>query len=226
MVGHVFSDMHRSELGGALELLPAQIAELESIALPSMQAFLRKAPARNDVRDLLQETAKALQSAKAAIERLLAAGSVPNGTAGSPGDAAMARVLLASYELGADGNVLDLAMPSIGSAILVVEKASNALPEKPVRHPAASPYPVGLIDQALLSGFLKAHNHWPGTSGTGSATALPPYLVSASYAEGSDYRRIVEICYEAAGCGVGSRERAIKAFIGWEKRRTEPPRTN
>ena len=223
MTGLTFSDVHRFELCGALELLPAQIADLESIALPSIQAFLRKPPARNEVRDLLEETADALRSAKAAIEKLLASGSIADRNAGSPGGAAMARMLLASFELGADGDVLDLALPSIGSAILVVKKASNALPEKPVRHLAASPYPIGLIDQALLSGFLKAHNHWPGTTGTGSATPLPPYLVSASYAEGSNYRRIVEICYEAAGFGVGSRERAIKAFIGWRKQRTEPP---
>ena len=223
MTAITFSDEHRSELGGALELLPAQIAGLESIALPLIKAFLRKPPARNDVRDLLQDTADSLRSAKAAIEKLLASGSIPNRTAGSAGDAAMARVMLASYELGGAGDVLDLTLPAIGSAILVVEKASSALPKKPVRHPAASHYPIGFIDEALLSGFLKAHNHWHGTMGSGSATPLPPYLVTASCAEGSNYRRIVEICYEAAGHGAGSRERAIKSFIR-SKKRTEPPR--
>ena len=218
----IFSNAHRTELGGALELLPAQIEELENIALPLIQAILRKAPARNDVRDLLQDTARALQSAKTKLEKLLAAGSIPNRNAGSPGDAAMARVLLASYELGADGDVLDLALPAIGSAILVVEKASESLPDKPVRHVLASPRPIAWIDQALLSGFLKAHGHWPGTAGPGSQTPLPPYLVHASYAAGSNYPRIVEICYDAVGLGAGSRERAIKAFIAWRKRRTEP----
>lgn len=217
-----FTRDHRRELSGTIRLLPEQIADLETVALPTLCALLRRQPAKNDVREELQEALTALLGAERAIQRLHS-GSVAQKSIAKefpPVDAALARVIVASWDFGAEGDVLDNAMPPLSAAIRVIESAIKALPVGATRHKTASYYPIGLIDKALLSGFLKAHG--PGLSGPNSGKALPPYLIEQSYRDGSDYRRIVEICYAAAGAGEESRERAIRGFMR-ARRRTEPP---
>ena len=204
-------------------LLPAQIDELENTALPSVVAFLRRQPQLTYVRNELDAVAKAMQSADRAIGALLGGSPTPLSTSEvPPKHAARARVLMASFEAAADGDVLDKTRYLLSAAIHVVEAARKTLPAAATRHRSGESYPIGLIDRALLNGFCKAHRHWPGTAGPGAATPLPPYEIKRSYAPNSDYRRIVEICYEVAGLE-SSGERAIRAFMREQKRRTEPP---
>ena len=224
MLNVAFAKEQRLELQ-TIGLLPEQADELEQVALPSVRAFLRRQPQKNDVRDKLAATAKALKAAEDAIRSLLRASMAypAHATEVLPADAALARVLMASFDAGANGDVLDRAMLPISAAIHVVERALKTLPERATRHRTGSGYPVQLIDRALLHGFLKAHGHWPGTVGPNAPTPLPQYLIKRSYAPGSDYLRIIEICYEAAGAGKGSRERAIREFMeSWKRPRTEP----
>ena len=226
MIEVEFTEEQRRELE-SIGLLSEQVAEVERAALPSVRAFLRRQPAKNAVRDKLMATAEALKVAEDAVRSLLYASMAypADATEILPADAALARVLMASFDAGADGDVLDRAMLPISAAIHVVERALKTLPERATRHRTGSGYPVQLIDQVLLTGFLKAHGHWPGLVGPNAATPLPAYLIERSYAPGSDYLRIIEICYEAAGAGKGSRERAIREFMESRKRpRTEPPK--
>ena len=113
-----------------------------------------------------------------------------------------------------DGDVLDRALPALTAALLVLERAAKDLSGLgPTRHRLGWYYPVELVNKALLTGFHKAHGHWPGTSGPNSNVPLPPDLIAVSSADGVPFRRIVELSYEAAGAGSGSRERPIKEFI-------------
>ena len=222
MTSNGFLPEQRRELQDTLGLLPAQVDELESDALRKMRAILRRQPTKSNVRAELEDEANALRSAEDAISRLLR-GSLAH-PAGStevgPKDAAAARVMLATFEAEEDPEVLDRALVSIGAALRVIEKAIAGLPDKPTRHRTASPQLVSLIDKALLSGFLKAHGHWPGTSGQGSDKPLPAYPIKTSCADGSDYRRIVEVCFEAAGAEADQgRERAIREFMRQKRAR-------
>ena len=202
-------------------LLLAQIDELEGIALPSIIAFLLKQPQKNDVVDELTELAQAMKSAERAIGALL------GGSHGSANDvppklAASKFIWLASYKAGAVGDELDNARQALNAALRVVAAARKFLPTAATRPRTGASYPVWLIDTALLTGFLKAHGHWPGTGGPGAATPLPPYEIKTSYDPGSNFRGVVEICYAAAGLE-SSGERAIRAFMRPDKRRTEAP---
>ena len=210
----------------SIGLSPEQTDELANHALPSMGAYLRKQPAKGEVVAELDSALTALQRAENAIHRLLRGSTAPQSQAREvpPSDAALARVLVASFDMGADGYVLDKALPPLSAAIRVIELAIRTLPSPPTRHRTALYFPVQLVDKALVSGFLKASGHWPGLSGPNASQPVPPYPIERSYGEGSDYRRIVEICYEAAGAGAGSRERPIREFLRLERRRTEPPK--
>ena len=218
-----FTELQREELRN-IGVLREQIDELEREALLSMRAFLRQQPAMSDVRDVLANTFAALKAAEKGIVGLLSASrsypSEPEKVL--PADAALARVLMASFEVGADGDVLDCAMPPIKAAIHVVGRALSELPTRATRHKFASGYPVQRIDVALTNGFLEAHGQRAGADRRRAATPLPPYKIERSYAAGSDYLRVVEICYEAAGAGEGSRERPIRNFLKQKQRlRTE-----
>ena len=219
-----FSIVQRLELERDLALTPEQVHELEVTALPMITAFVRRQPTKIDVRDELRATAKALKGAQRAILRLLGGTSVSDRV--SPRDAALTRVVVASYEMGADGDVLDSTLSTLTAAIHVIEGALADLPASATRRRTASYVPVGFIDKALMAGFLKKHGQWPGRGTKGRTTALPPYPIKPSYAEGSPYKRIVEICYTAAGAPEGSKERPIREFLRLRKSsRTVPPKS-
>lgn len=229
-----FTAEQRRELSETLGLLPEQIDEVES-TLPSIRAFLKKAPARNDVLAKLQDLATALRSAHDSIASLLA----PNSMEGeiSVKQSALAWVHAASFDVGEPADALDMSLPSLRSALSVVDQAVKDVSGLgATRNRTASTRPVALVDGALLRGFLKAHGHLPGRSAelAGSPRLIPSYVLAPSAilappakersltpsaAEGSDYRRIVEMSYEAAGSRRGSREKAIKAFINQQKKK-------
>jgi hypothetical protein len=116
-----FSIVQRLELERDLALTPEQVHELEVTALPMITAFVRRQPTKIDVRDELRATAKALKGAQRAILRLLGGTSVSDRV--SPRDAALTRVVVASYEMGADGDVLDSTLSTLTAAIHVIEGA-------------------------------------------------------------------------------------------------------
>ena len=125
-----FTDEQRRELRADLKLLPEQIAEIESVALPTMRAMLRRQPAKNDVLAELNDVSKALQTAEKAILGLMGANLAFSSNAKEvlPKDGALARVLLASFEAEMDGDGLDRALLPLSAAIHVVEKAKKLLP--------------------------------------------------------------------------------------------------
>ena len=71
MIGRGFSVKQRRELHESRRLLPAHVDDLESVALPTMRAVLRRQPTKVDARTELGNAANALRSAEDAVCRLL-----------------------------------------------------------------------------------------------------------------------------------------------------------
>lgn len=209
-----FTRDQRRELR-TMKLSPEQLDDLENMALPVVLAYVVKQPRKNEVKEELKQTSTSLKAAITSIERLLCVAAIVKSSQAeiAARDAALTRVIVASYGAGLHGDVLDNTLPPLRAAIDVIERAIKDLPKGATRHRTASHIPIGFIDDALLSGFLKANGHSPGLSGPNAGKALPHYSVERSYGDGTDYRRITEICYEAVGAGTGSREQAIRAFM-------------
>ncbi len=187
-----------------LGLIDTQIRELERI-LPLVRSILARPARVTDIRQVLQPLLSALKKADRILSRLLNAGD-------SLRDAerqALARLI--DFD---DDNELGEAIRKANDLIL------RAMP-RASKHKSATAIPVALIDRALLNGFIRKPLIDKKTGGP----YCPAYTIKRSSSQGSPYREIIGICYEAA---TGQRdvdpERAIRAFIAQEKARTKAGR--
>lgn len=206
-----FSPDQRKRLRG-LGLIDAQIDELEANALPISRAWLQKTPTLQDVRDELQALFVAMERAAAALSGLQSTATM------TPAKReAQARILEACFEIHDDPHdnhdFVEKASHALSRVKAMVQHAQESLPNTQRRSAAASHGPVAWIHEALVSGFANGH-----------CQPLPRYTLRTSSSQGSRFREIVGICYEAMGQGNTDPERAIRAFIAWRRAKDEAGR--
>lgn len=187
-----------------LGLIDTQIRALER-KLPLVRSILTRPARVADIRQVLQPLQNALKKADRILSRLLNAGD-------SSSDAQrQALVRLINFD---DDNELGEAIKKANDLLL------RAMP-RASKHKSATAVPVALIDRALLNGFIRK----PLIDEKTGDPYCPAYTIKRSSSQGSPYREIIGICYEAA---TGQRdvdpERAIRAFIAQEKARTKAGR--
>ena len=96
-------------------------------------------------------------------------------------------------------------LDQLAAASAILERARADAPKGPTRRKTAMPYPVALIHDALLHGFVVAHRD----------TAMPAFNIEVSAGLQSPFRRIVQLCYEAMQRTNDDPDRAIKGFMRW-----------
>ena len=206
-----FTPAQRGELAG-LGLLPEQVTTLEDMALRVGAAVLRNedmSPARQDVSAEFKRVADALARAHDALRDLEQAGmDALTGTAAR--SQARERIEIACYvmtdKLGEDG-VFHRLLLDLAVAQAVVTRAQADAPSEPTRRKTATPYPVKLIHDALLHGFVVAHRNKP----------MPAFSMEVSAGPKSPFRRVVQLCYEAMQRTNDDPDRAIKGFMSWQR---------
>lgn len=198
-----FTDNQRERLC-RLGLLAEQIAELESV-LPLNRALLEQPAGMGDVRTELVDLSAALNCAHAAVENVDKGKSLER----LERNEARWRLELADFETTGTWDTLPTALKALAAADIVIQRALADLPNKQRGSVAADFRPVALIKEALLRGFIKAHK-----------PPFPRYTLRVSSSEGSTFREIVGICYEAMGKNTDP-ERAIKEYKALRKRKAE-----
>ena len=183
----------------------SQILELQSNGLPAVATVVRSLPKMQDVRDELSEVSTALRRSQRAISKLLSA----NDTAPARSEALL-RVQSVSLVLPGELEPLEHALAGLKVCDAAVSRAKEdleALGQRRFR--AGHPRPIQRIEAALLQGFVK---------GRDPSRPMPEYLIKVSSSPTSVFRRIVGICYEAAGVANTDPERAMKAYIAQRKK--------
>lgn len=196
-----FTEEQRERLR-KLDLLTEQIAEIES-ALPLNRSLLEQPAGMADVREELSVLSAALKRAHAAAEK------VDKGKSPKLNEARW-RLELADFDTTNACETLPTVLKALAAADIGIQRALADLPNKERRSVAADFRPVARIKKALLDGFIKAHK-----------LPLPPCTLRVSSSEGSKFREIVGICYEAMGQKNADPERAIKQYIALCKRESE-----
>lgn len=204
-----FSQARRNRLT-QLGLCDVEVNELE-IYLPLCRAILRHPAKLQDVRDEFESLRHKMERAHSAMSKLRKA----------------TRLMEAKYEahqrliMADEGRDIEKAMQALESACNVVQHAQESLPTEQRRHRDADIEPVRLIDEALLSGFIKRHSTESIDPVTGGRRfgSLPRYTLKRSYSPKSRFRKIVGACYEAMGQRNPDPERAIRAYIAWLRRK-------
>lgn len=209
-----FTDQQRAELA-SLGLLTQQIDSLEDDALRLGAFALRnedQAPTRADVIAEFDKIADALEAARRALSALEAArDDVPAHTARVK---VRRHIELASYGMGAgigDEGLCHEVLYQVAALRAIVRRAKAVVPKGPTRHKTAAPYPVSLIEQALLKGWIAAHHDQP----------RPALNCPASKALKAPFRRVVQLCYEAMGRPNEDPDRAINGFMTWKRKQVQ-----
>lgn len=130
---------------------------------------------------------------------------------------AQTRIAVAEQEEGGSPGSLGRAHDAMAEALTLVGLAIAELPKEARRHRTADPRPVRMIDKALAQGWAVAYR----------GTAMPPLPDKQlpSNSANSTFRKVVGICYEAAGSTKVDPERAIKNYLALRKRKRETRRT-
>jgi hypothetical protein len=174
--------------------------------LPLALAILAKPATLADVRDGLEVPLRLIARTERELSKLA------QGRSGSAKWEVLQRVQIADFQewkaslkhtRATRTDTIAGAIESLSKLRAVLERARNELPREQRRHRTASPSPVALLDEALLRGFVLAHE----------SGRTPRYTVKRSSTPNSPYRRIIEICYVAMGRSNTDPEQAVKAFI-------------
>lgn len=116
-------------------------------------------------------------------------------------------------------------IPRLTALVDAARSGIDNIGSKPRRHRVADPLPVRAINDALLRGW--SHEHGPPVragDGYGTVPRTNPYPreLRPSSKEGSAFREIVRICYEAAGAPTEhDRLRAIEAFLQFRRKQQD-----
>ena len=106
-----------------------------------------------------------------------------------------------------DETILHKVLYGVSAAQAVVSRAMADVPKGPTRRKTASPFPVSLVEKALLHGWVTAHRD----------QSMPACNCPASAGLKQPFRRVVQLCYEAMGHKNDDPDRAIKGFMKWRK---------
>lgn len=214
-----FSDSDRRRLS-ALGVVDAQVAHLRH-ACVHVWLHTRKPAARNDVAELLDDVS---ELADKLLNKLAAIGSRVSAAHAS----AHTLIELEYWKVRPDDSgptSFHCLAPRIEALRDAARQGKQELPSSPSRHRSASPYPVGKIAEALQTGWREAY----GSSAhsvryEGGREVYPkermgkryPRALIPSAADGSAFRAIVGICYEAMG-GNPDPVAAIKNYLKAER---------
>jgi hypothetical protein len=166
-----------------------------------------------DVRNELDRLMQELRVLENHLTRLDQAGGGPSAISD-----ARARIQAASYERAfaqRRGPALELetALPRVQALRAIAQEARATVPAGPRRFRSASPIPVRMIHQALLSAWADEH-----LSSLPKSGLTPPFPFRPSSGPKSAFRAIVGICYAAVlGTTEHEAERAIRAFVRQER---------
>lgn len=205
-----FTDNQRQQLQ-RLGLLPQQIETLEA-SLPLSRILLKNPAPMAEVREELRDLHKAIKKVQKATAK------ISEGTTPARKEAYW-RLQWAATELEREKiTIVDLVGLEFTKPLdwleighKFTENALDNLPKQQRRKQADS-RPIERIDKALLEGFTKAHK-----------PPFPPYTLKVSSSDGSTFRQIVGICYEAMGQEHCDPERAIKNYLRITKHRSGTP---
>ena len=220
----IFDGNQRRELT-RLGLLREQIDSVQEILQPALAMLLNEAkkPAVQDVIAEFDGLSKALNAAHKALADLARADD------DEPVHAARCetrlRIELVAYaatrEGEADGSMNDRPMMEALRCIAFFEALiARARPDaalKPARRMLASPFPIKLIHEALLHGWVKAHLPNLRRSDDAPRKPLPLFNVRVSASPAGPFRLIVQECYSAMRRPNIDPDRAIKAYMRWLK---------
>lgn len=189
-----FNPEQRAELH-RIGLPESVIDHVEVEGLPLAKYRLTREPTRGDVLDELRAVGKALDEARNRIERLLSAPrAVPHLWAARTKIAGGGR----RHVMG--GIRLSESSAALETARGVIDDAIARVPPEPVRHRAASDFPIEAIHSAVQLGFVML----------GQDPITPGLKPSASPT--SKFRRLIGVCYEAIDAPTTDPERALKAY--------------
>lgn len=196
-----FSPSHINALAG-LGVETEQRIRLEP-SLRVIRLYSEPAPKLAEVRRHLEEVAEATRGASRALLALLGAPETE-----SARNEARLRLRQASLRLDPSGLVeepLDRMATMLRDLLNVAEKAVSRTPEEQSR-PQAHPYPIAYIDHALRIGFDAVWRMVPREDRKAN-----PFTPSA--VKGSPFRKVVAVCYGAAGVANSDPLRAIRAYL-------------
>lgn len=190
-----------------LGVIPEQIERLRAV-LVVVQSALQRDPAQADVRDVLGDVAKHTHSLLATLRPMVSRNDVARAVAIEHMDEAFmdlrreARQPLRFEE----GEVaIRILIPQLQQLHLAAHNAFRKMGSylKPARSRTANWIGVSVLDGALRDGWGLAHPHEP-----------IPEKFEPTAKEGSTFREVVGICYEAAGAGIDADPlRAIRGYM-------------
>lgn len=190
-----------------LGVIPEQVERLRAV-LVVVQSVLERAPAQNDVKAALEEVSKQTHSLLAILRPMVSKDDVARAAAiEHMNEAFMACRREAGQPLRfEEGEVaMRILIPQLQQLHLAADTAFKKMGShlEPARSRTAQWIGVGVIDGALLDGWELAHPHEP-----------IPERVAPTAREGSTFREVAGICYEAAGAGADADPlRAIRAYV-------------
>lgn len=208
-----------------LDLLPEQIERLEHKLIYIANIAIPVAPMAG-VRDELGGFLLSLKDVKKRISAMLSAQKKENNPARYE---ARVRIELTDMtdidEMSVYGpdviptQLMESTLDKIDLLERVADDALNNLPRVQARNRIASPDAIRLLKNALDAGFQTHHLRKNPDS------PLPPYEeIKISASEGSIFREIARICYQAAGHQNHDPRRAIEQYLKASSERTNEGR--
>lgn len=190
-----------------LGVIREQVERLRAV-LVAVQSALQREPAQGDVRGVLGDVAKHTRALLAILGPMVSRNDIARAAAIEHMDEAfMDRRREAGQPLRfEEGEVaMRILIPQLQQLHLVADTAFKKMGGhlQPARSRTAHWIGVGVIDGALRDGWEFAH----------SGESIPEKFKPTAN-EGSTFREVVGICYEAAGAGVDADPlRAIRAYM-------------
>ena len=219
------------------EFTRAQLVELATIGVTEIQvdelsaavSFINlqlvKPAARNDLDSLLREVVSASEK----LSRTLKSMTPPIDECHNEAFQILERGYWGEQPDAWECFFVDHVGPSIDALAQAAKKGLGSLPQQATRNKTANWYPIKVIEDALLLGWLKMHMTDEERDSVMCLAQLfvrvdgveefqLPDELRPSASPGCAFRRIVGICYAAAG-GNPDPERALKAFMKYRRER-------
>lgn len=209
-----FTATQRKRLKG-LGVIPEQVEQLRGV-LPFVQSTLDRPAAKNGVKAVLDDVAKHAHSLLSVLEPVVSRNDAERSTAlDCMDDAFLDNRRLTGQVLRSDEGetAMRVLIPQLKQLRDAARSASRKIGPNPkaARHRRADPMPVKAIDGALRMGWADVHAQWTSPHNPGEPL---PRQFEPSKRESSTFRKIVGVCYEAAGADIDADPvRAIEGYM-------------
>lgn len=191
-----------------LGVIPEQVEHLR-LACTVMPLWLQSPPARNEVRDILENVASLSSQLETRLQEIVKQRDRAHGYAHG--------LIEVRYWAARPGDGEPTAshhfLPRLKALTDAANQAAESLPKEQARR-RASTSPIGRIQDALLQGWRDAHGTRVTTDNRPQKTP-PKYPVKLrpSSSPTSAFLELCCICYEVSGVDEANPERAIKAYL-------------